>query len=106
MLCCNCDISLHNNMKTSESDETIIPTEIIGNYLYKYLNYNEMFLSISLTSTTDDRDYFQEDLISNLMVNSKLENCTYNILDGVDPSRRGNMDVFNLVLIDRSASLV
>lgn len=104
-VCVKCNVLLHNNLITTDIDKTVIPTEIISNYLQKYLSCDEVFLSISLTSPNDDREYFQEDLISNLVVNSKLENFSYNILNKVDQSRRGNRNVFNLVFIDRSALL-
>lgn len=106
ILCVNSYVLRHNNVTASGRDETFIPTEIISNYLNQHLSCHDVFLSISLTSTPDDREYFQEDLISNLVVHSKLENFTYNILNSADQMRRGNKNVFNLVLIDRSSLLM
>lgn len=88
-----------------EQDETIIPTEIIGNYLHKFLSYNEVYLSIALSSVNIDQHLLQQNFVSKLMMDSKLVNFSFNILNTLDQSRRGNTDVFNLILIDGSESL-
>lgn len=99
--CVNCSILL--NVKNKNN--VIIPTEIISNYLHKYLKCEEKFLSISSSSDSIQQKYFQEDIISNLIVHAKLKNFTYNILNKIDQSREGNKNVFNLVFVDKSTSI-
>lgn len=102
VLCVKCNILLNENNK----DDANIPTEIISNYLHKYLYYEEKFLSLSSFSEDDDEQkYFQQKIMSNLMVHSKLENFTFNILNKIDQSREGNKNIFNLIFVDKSASL-
>lgn len=91
--------------KSSGYDDTIIPTEIIGNFLHKYLNFRDVFLSIVLSSSNFDQQTLQQDLVSNLLMDTKLENFSFNILSTLDQSRQGNIDAFNLVLVDGSESL-
>lgn len=97
----DCSLLLHKNLE----DETIIPAEIISNYLQKYVNCEEVFLSFSFSSSNVEQEYFQEDLFIHLMLDPKLENFSYNILDQVDQSRKENKHAINLILIDGSASL-
>lgn len=87
-------------------NDATVATEIISNYLHTYFECEEHFLSISSLSHNDNQKYFQRDIISNLIVHSKLENFTYNVLNKIDQKREGNKNVFNLVLVDRSASIV
>lgn len=102
-ICCvNCSVLFGETFK---QDETIIPTEIIGNYLHKYLDYNEVYISITLSSSNNEQFSFQQDLVSNLITHTKLDNFSFNILNKLDQSRRGNIHVFNLILIDGSKSL-
>lgn len=83
-----------------------ILTEIISNYLYKYFNDANVFLSIVSSLSNLDQDPFHDDLSSNLLVHPKLYNFSYTILSGIDESQRGNKVGFNLILIDQSVSLM
>lgn len=103
-VCINCSV-LYDDVKTLEMDKTIIPSEIISNYLLKYVNCDEVFLSISFSSRNIEQEYFQEDLLTNLMKQTKLSNFSYNILDRVDPYRKGNKYAFNLIFVDEIKSL-
>lgn len=85
-------------------NEAIILTEIVGNYLHKYLNSHGVFLSIALSSSTTDQQRFQQDFVSNLVMDTKLNDFSFNILNTLDQSRLGNIDAFNLVLVDGSKS--
>lgn len=96
-----CNVLLSENVVQNEA---IILTEIIGNYLHKYLNSHGVFLSIALSSTSIDQRRFQLDLVNNLVMGTKLNNFSFNILNTLDQSRFGNKDRFNLVLIDGSES--
>lgn len=89
-----------------ENINLTILTEIISNYLYKYFDDANMFLSIISSSLNLDQCHFHEDLSSNLLVHPKLYNFSYTILSGIDQSQRGNKIGFNLMLIDQSASLM
>lgn len=97
--CVKCSILLRGIF---EKEELIIPTEIIGNNLHKYLNYNEEYVSIALSSSSNDQHLFQQDLVSNLVTHTKLSNFSFNVLNTLDQSRRENIDVFNLIFIDGS----
>lgn len=101
VLCVKCNVLLNEKNKNNAN----IPTEIISNYLRKYLHCEEKFLSISTSLEDDDQKYFQQDIISKLIVHSKLRNFTYNILNKIDQRREGNKNVFNLIFVDKSASL-
>lgn len=101
---CNFD-SLHRNVERVETNETHILNEIIANYLHKYFDDEDIFFSISLSSMNDEQNYFQENLIHELVVGPKFSNFSYNILQTIDQSRSGNRNVFNLIFIDGDASL-
>lgn len=92
--------------KSSEKNETFLLAEIISNYIHKYFSDERVFLSITLCSSSIDQKYHQANLVHRLISdNSKLDNFTYNVLSTLDRSRRGNTNAFNLILIDKSASL-
>lgn len=82
-----------------------MPVEIIGNYFHKFFACENMFLAMSLSSSSIDQRNFQQDLISNLVLHSKLDHATYKILDTLDQPRRANKKIFNLILTDEIASL-
>lgn len=103
-VCVYCSV-LYDNWGISETDKTIISAEIISNYFHKYVNSEEVFLSISFTSSTDEQEYFQEDLLKNLVIHAEFDNFSYNILDKVDQLREGNKYAFNLIIIDESNSI-
>lgn len=91
---------------SSEKNETFILAKIISNYIHKYFGDDRVFLSITLCSSSIDQKYHQANLVRRLISdNSKLDNFTYNMLSTLDSSRRGNTNAFNLILIDKSASL-
>lgn len=92
------------NWNSLVKDKTIILTEIIGNYLYKYFNNEHEFFSITSSSSNSDQKYFQEDLIQQLIMSSKSGNFTYNFLNELDPAQHENKNTFNLIFVeDRNA---
>ena len=94
-----CNVLLAENFVQNDA---IILTEIVGNYVHKYLNSHGVFLSVALSSSSVDQQRFQQDLVNNLVMDTKLNNFSFNILNTLDQSRLGNIDAFNLVLIDGS----
>lgn len=100
-----CNNLLHANSYTLEKNETVIPTEIVSNILYKYLGHERVFLSFVSMDSSDGHSYLQNNLINNLVAHPKLSNFSYNILKGVDQIRQGNTNIFNVVIVDGSASL-
>lgn len=100
---CNC--SLIQNIYALNKDDSIIPAEITSNYLQKYVNYQEVFLSISFSSQNAKQEYLQEDLFIHLLKSTKLNNFSYNILECIDQSRKENKYALNLILVDGIASL-
>lgn len=79
--------SLNKSLNSENSDENInltILTEIISNYLFKYFNDANVFLSIISTSLSLEQSQFHEDLSSNLLVHPKFYNFSYTILSGID----------------------
>lgn len=102
LLCVKCIFLFDINRE----DGTQIPVEIVSNYLRKYLNCKEHFLSIAFSSSNDEQKYFQKDLISNMLKCAKLNNFTYRIMNEVYQYRKGNKIVFNVIFVDESASIL
>lgn len=96
-----CSLFLNENRK----DEIIIPAEITSNFLQKYVDSEEVFLSYSFYALNVEQEFFQEDLFMHLMLDPKLENFSHNILEQLDQSRKENKFALNLIFIDESASL-
>lgn len=90
----------------SKDNDEIILTEIVSNYLYKYFINKDLFLSIVSSLSSLEKMHLHEDISSNLMVHSKLTNFSYSISNGIDEMQPGNMNSFNLILIDKSVSLL
>lgn len=97
--------SFRENVEIIERNATIIPTEIISNYLHKFFSFEYFSLSIALSSSNLYQQYFQADLIEELVTNSKLNDYSFSILNKVYQKRIGNTNVFNLILIDEGDSL-
>lgn len=97
---------LNANLNTLKNDETIIPNKIISNYLYNYLSREKVFLSIVCLDSKDSHSYFQNILISKLISNPKLSHFSYNILNGVDQMQQGNINAFNVIIVNGSVSLL
>lgn len=100
-----CCIKFNPNRYATEMDETVIPTEIVRNFLYKYLSHEQVSLSFVSMDSNVGRSRFQENLISNLVADPKLSNFSFNILKEVDQTRKGNTNIFNVVIIDGIESL-
>lgn len=100
-----CSLLSCSSVERLDLEEIIFPSEIIANFLKKYLDSEEIFVSISMLSSNYDQKYFQQDLLKKLVTNSKFSRFPYNILNKLDQSREGNKNVFNLILVDGSASL-
>lgn len=105
-LCIKCYALLFDNETLFEIDESIIPAEIVSNYVHKYLNPKEMFISISLSSSNAGQKYFQEKFIFNLLKNPKVNEFSNNILYKLQQSARRTVIDFNVILVDKSASLL
>lgn len=106
VLCIKCSILKYEISEMAETNETVsIPIEIISNYLLKYLNDENVFLSISAASSNGDQKYVQEILLTNLLKNSMLSNFSYDILSNINRTRQGNRNAFNLIFVDGSDSL-
>lgn len=97
---CNAD----SNFNALKNDEIIIPIEIISNYLYKCLSRENVFLSIVCPNSS--YTHFQNDLIRHLISNPELSNFSYNILNEVDQTRQGNINAFNVIIVDGIVSLL
>lgn len=95
---CNFDRKLEN-------ENLNILTDIISNYLYEYFNDGTYFLSISSSSSDLGQQQLHEDLSRNLLIHSKLANFSYIFLNGIAQSQPGE-NAFNLILIDRSSSMM
>lgn len=88
-----------------DSNKAMVPVEIISSYLHEYLNPQKVYLSISYSSSNDEHKYFQEEFIAHLVKQWKVRNFSSNILYKIYQLRRGNRNIFNVILIDESASL-
>lgn len=103
--CFECSLILETTIERLDSDATIIPVKIVINYLNRYFDDEEVFISISSSSSNYNQKQVQDDLIHELVLNLLSANFSHNILDKVDSSRLGNKNVFNLLFTDESSSL-
>lgn len=92
--------------KASKEIDTIIPVKIISNYINKYLNPTDSFLSLSYSFSNDDQKYYQKELIADLLKQQKCAAFSYNILNKIHQFRRGNKSAFNVILVDGCVSLM
>lgn len=105
ILCMSCAFSIQNGVQLLQKCETIIPTEIIGNYFHKYFKSAEVFLSISHKSLNIRQKDCQQNLIKNLLMSPKLDNFSYSIFDKISRPK-DNRQIIHLILIDRGDLLL
>lgn len=100
---------IENNLILPQNDEssqsrTNIIIEIAKNYLNQHISKRVSVLSIVLSSSTAEQNFFQAELVNEL-VNTKTHQFSYTILNTLDQLRKGNRISFNLVFIDGTNSL-
>lgn len=101
----NSNYHILKNLETKNDDKSIIPHEIISNYLYKYFYHKQVYLTIVIMSSNSEQKHFQEDSIGKLMLIPDFGYFSINFLDKVDQLQRGNRNAFSLIFVDGIASL-
>lgn len=84
LLWVECNSTALKSVNEPKNSQIYIPIEIVSNYFYKYFRNSEVFISISMSSSSEVQKYFQNDMITELVKHSRFSNFTYNILDTMD----------------------
>lgn len=95
----------HSPCNQSMSNEHIILSDILSEYIKKYLADEQMFISVDLASSKKDQNYFQGDFFGNLFNDQHLTEFTHNIFNNVNNPTFDRRTAFNLILIDDSKLL-
>lgn len=97
----------HNNfeIKPLSDDDCVILSEILANYLIKYLNDDKFYISIIRGTSTNERIYFYDDFYYHLFHDPAMANFTYKNLAKLDGKTRGRRNAFCLLLIADIKSL-
>lgn len=106
IVCYNYTNILDKSKEGLDFTDNFIPTSIIANYLCKYFDGGDVLVSISSTSLSDEQQDHQTALLNDLISEPKFSKFSYNILDHIDQSSRGNHKIVNLIFIDESESLM
>lgn len=80
-------------------------SKIIKQYLIKYFDDGENFISITPASSTKDHQYFQQDLLKHIFQHSKIRKFTHNILQNTGHFTRDEKNAINLIFIEDSKLL-
>lgn len=105
-VCVECNLLLLQPLEVPRNNQIEMPVEIVENYLNKYISQEQVFLSMCVGATDDDQKELHRLFVSNIMQHSRTEDISYNLLSSIHQSRRRNMNIFNLILVDGSASLM
>lgn len=105
-VCVECNLLLLQPLEVPQNNQIEMPVEIVENYLHRYISQEQVFLSICVGATNDDQKELQRVFVSNIMQHSRTETISYNLLNSIHQSRKRNMNIFNLILVDGSASLM
>lgn len=98
--------SINNfDIKPSRDDESVVLRKILINYIVKYFSEDQIYISIVVGTSTKERIYFHDDFFYNLFHDPKMENFTYNVLDGLDDTVRDKRSAFCLILTADTKSL-
>lgn len=105
LLCTEGAFVLSSDCMPDEMTEQIILTEIITNYLKKYLSRAHIFLSLIVAPSQGDQRLFHEEFIKNLLKHPTLMEFSNNILNYLNKAIRHYRNTFNIVFIDSSKSI-
>lgn len=89
----------------SPSENSAVLSEILANYIVKYFGDEEIFLSIILGSSNNERNHFHTDLFYHLFDNPNLKEFPYNVLYSLGNVAGGKRSAFGLILIKDTDSL-
>ena len=100
-----CAIAFPTNIEIqpNESEETIILSQIISNYIRRYLSHETNFISLVHTSK-GNLLRFHEELTTNLFHDTNLTDFSYNNINVLD-ARHHHLNAFNIILINDTHSL-
>lgn len=77
---------------------SLIPAKIINNYLIKYFESRNIFVSLSHVSTNHEQIHFQKCILTDLLGQSMNSQISF-ALDQI-PVRKKNRIRFNVILVD------
>lgn len=87
-------------------DQSAILSELIANYLIKYFDDEENFISIIIASSEVDQRYFQHNSLDLLFSQPKIREFSHNILSTIEISNRTERNIFNLIFVEGSKCLL
>lgn len=101
-VCTGCALALPRNFESQlkESNDTVVLSQIISNYIRRYLSNESIFISLIHASSDRNLLDFHEHLTTNLFHNPNLTHFSYYI--GIDLISRRILRrrAFNVILID------
>lgn len=86
------------------SNNSVILSEIIANYLKKYFRDAEIFVSIIL-STSEKNQHFLDDFFIHFFNDPRMKMFSFNILDKLDRIIHENRHAFNIIFANDADSL-
>lgn len=92
------------DIEPSKSDESVILSGIITNFLIKYFSDEQIFISIIIEPSQKEQN-FQQDLFVNLFDDAALAEFAFSITYALDDMIRSHRNAFNLILIDNTKLL-
>lgn len=95
----------HFEIEQSKSDDSVILSEIISNYLTKYFRGSKIFIMIILAPSENDHRNFQEDFFGHLFENAVSNEFSSISLDRLDNAIHEHRNAFNIIFVDDSKSL-
>ena len=106
-VCTGCAVALPTNfeIQTNESNDTVVLSKIISNYIVRYLSDETVFISLVYASYNENVIRFHEELTTNLCQNANRTDFSYNIGNALIGQRRLRRRAFNIILVDDITSL-
>lgn len=84
-----------------KANNTVILGEIIINYMNKYFDGDDKFVSMIFTlSQDDDQSHFQSDFLHDLYRILDETKIPHNLLDKLNNATYDNRNAFNLIVVD------
>lgn len=89
----------------TEIEKSVVLSEIIFNYLTKYVSDDRFFVSIVCPSFKEQQLHFLHDFFVNLFNASTLSDFAHSVSDELYSTIRGRRRAFNLIMIDEYETL-
>lgn len=98
------DLYKNVDMDHLELGKSVILGKIISNFLIRYFDDDQIFISIVLASSSKHRRYFHGDLFIKLFDDPVLKKFASNTMYKLDDAIHEHRNAFNLLLVDDSES--